>query len=416
MPQAHHQPKGLLCSAELPRTWIMAVDEGVDIRAEFVDLPLLVAFDAALDHNIASMARFSVQSGVWLAPHAKTSMSSEITARQLAHGAWGITAATVSQVAVLRSFGVNTILLANLVVDPRSIRWLVRHVLGNPAVEFYCYVDSVESVRLLDGVLSESAAELNVLLEVGFPGGRTGVRNLGQALDVAAAVGASRMLRLCGVSAFEGLTPGFREGPVPGAVSDLLCQVREVVVSLQERDLYANGNPPIVTAGGSSFFDVVVDELGSHRFGFPVRTILRSGCYVTHDHGVYQRTSPMRRQGGVNVQFQPALEVLASVVSRPEPDLMIVGCGRRDVPTDDALPVILGLLDQPSSSVGPGPAESIAINDHHLFVRVDPASTVAAGNVVRLGISHPCGAFDRWRQIPLVDENYRMVGVLEPRL
>jgi D-serine deaminase-like pyridoxal phosphate-dependent protein len=57
----------------------------------------------------------------------------------------------------------------------------------------------------------------------------------------------------------------------------------------------------------------------------------------------------------------------------------------------------------------------LAPHDHHLFVRVDPASELAVGDVLRLGISHPCGAFDRWRQIPLVDADHRLVGVLEPQ-
>jgi D-serine deaminase-like pyridoxal phosphate-dependent protein len=179
--------------------------------------------------------------------------------------------------------------------------------------------------------------------------------------------------------------------------------------------LFAPGEPPIVTAGGSSFFDIVVDVLGPDRFPFPVRTVLRSGCYVTHDHGVYERTSPWHARGTGGPELVPALEVLAAVLSRPEPDLVIVGCGRRDVPTDAGLPVLLGVLDAPASRPGIGPAEAFAVNDHHLFLRVDASAEVAVGDVLRLGISHPCGAFDRWSQIPLVDSGYRLVGVLEPQ-
>jgi D-serine deaminase-like pyridoxal phosphate-dependent protein len=36
--------------------------------------------------------------------------------------------------------------------------------------------------------------------------------------------------------------------------------------------------------------------------------------------------------------------------------------------------------------------------------------------VLRLGISHPCGAFDRWRHLPLVDAEDRVVGEITPRL
>jgi D-serine deaminase-like pyridoxal phosphate-dependent protein len=376
----------------------------------------MVAHDAAIDHNVATMAAFCARAGVDLAPHAKTSMSPQVISRQLAAGAWGMTAATVAQVAVLRSFGVPVILMANLVVDERSVRWLAEHVLDEPGVRFFCYVDSPESVHLLDRVLAPTGSRLDVLLEVGFHGGRTGVRTLARALEVAAAVRGAGALRLRGVAGFEGLAPGFADGVVPQAVPDLLQRVHGVVCSLHEGDLFEPGELPIVTAGGSSFFDAVVAELGPHRFPFPVRTVLRSGCYVAHDHGVYQRTSPMDGRAGDGDRFRPALELLASVLSRPEPDLVIVGCGRRDVPTDEALPVPLGLFGAPSDRLGPGPATSVAVNDHHLFVRVDPRSELAVGDVLRLGISHPCGAFDRWREIPLVDADHRLVGVLEQHL
>ena len=404
-------PKGLLSTAG----WAHLVQAGADVRSDSVGLPLLVASDAAIDANVAVMARFCAAAGVELAPHAKTSMCREITRRQLAHGAWGMTAATVEQVAVLHSFGVPVILMANLVVDERAVRWLADHVLGDPATRFLCYVDSLASVALLDRVLSGSGARLDVLLEVGFSGGRTGVRDAATALEVADAVCRTSTLRLRGVSCFEGLAPGFSDGTVPGAVGDLLRRAREVVVSLHERNAFAPGEPPIVTAGGSSFFDVVVEELGPDRFPFPVRTVLRSGCYVTHDHGIYQRTSPLDGRAVGGLRLTAALEVLAAVLSRPEPDLVIVGCGRRDVPSDAGLPVPLGVLDAPARRLGRRPAESFAINDHHLFVRVDPTSELAVGDVLRLGISHPCGAFDRWRQIPLVDDDHRLVGVLEPQ-
>jgi D-serine dehydratase len=62
--------------------------------------------------------------------------------------------------------------------------------------------------------------------------------------------------------------------------------------------------------------------------------------------------------------------------------------------------------------------EVTGVNDHHAFVRVPAgtASAVAPGTVLRLGISHPCGAFDRWRHLPLVDADDRVVGEITPRL
>jgi D-serine dehydratase len=381
-------------------------------------LPLMIAFDSALSNNVEVMRDFCTAAGVELAPHAKTSMSKELVDRQLAAGAWGMTAATVHQVAGLVSFGVPRILLANELVDASAIDWVVRHVLTPGAAELTCYVDSVDGVRILESALAAAGSpSLDVLLEIGFAGGRTGVRTTASALDVARAVRDGDHLRLVGVAGFEGLFPGFGTGDVPAGIADFLTSIRDAVEALAADGLLAPDRQTLVTAGGSSYFDEVVGHLHPSRFSVPVTTILRSGCYVTHDHGLYTRSSPLDRRAPVgSPTLRPALELLAAVLSRPEPDLLIVGCGRRDAPTDDQLPRVIGLLRDAVPEDFPGAAESFAINDQHLFVRIDPSVAVGVGDVVRLGISHPCGAFDRWRLIPVVDDHYVLTGHLEPAL
>jgi D-serine dehydratase len=382
-------------------------------------LPLMIAFESAVSSNVEVMREYCATAGVELAPHAKTSMARNIVDRQLAAGAWGMTAATVHQVAGLVGFGVRRIVLANQLVDAWAIDWIVRHVLTTGAAELACYVDSLDGVRLLESALEEApgSPSLDVLLEMGFTGGRTGVRSHAAALDVARAVRDSGHLRLVGVAGFEGLFPGFGAGEVPPGIAGFLTSIRDAVEGIATEDLFDVGRTPLVTAGGSSYFDEVVEHLHPSRFSVEVVTVLRSGCYVTHDHGVYARSSPLAgRSGDASARLTPALELLASVVSRPEPDLLIVGCGRRDAPTDDQLPQVIGMLRDRSRTDFPGRAESFAINDQHLFVRVDPGAGISIGDVLRLGISHPCGAFDRWRLIPLVDDDYVVSGWIEPVL
>jgi D-serine dehydratase len=381
-------------------------------------LPLLIAFESALSANVEVMRDFCAAAGVELAPHAKTSMTQGIVDRQLAAGAWGMTAATVHQVAGLVGFGVRRILLANQLVDAWAIDWVVQHVLTTGAAEFVCYVDSLAGVRILDAALDAAPGSppLDVLVEIGFTGGRTGVRSHAAAMELARAVRASEHLRLAGVAGFEGLFPGFGAGQVPAGIADFLTAIRDAADGMAAAELFHRATP-IVTAGGSSYFDEVVEHLHPSRFSFGVTTIVRSGCYVTHDHGVYARSSPLAgRADAAGPRLRPALELLASVLSRPEPDLVIVGCGRRDAPTDDQLPRVIGMLHDGEPTDLPGTAESFAINDQHLFVRVDPTTDIAVGDVVRLGISHPCGAFDRWRLVPVVDDRYLLTDYLEPVL
>jgi D-serine dehydratase len=380
-----------------------------------LEYPALVLHEDELIHNITTMADYCRRHRVELAPHAKTSLSPQLIRRQLEAGAWGATAATAAQVRGLVAIGVSRILMANLLVDPVAIRWIVTHVLGERSTEFCCYVDSVTSVELLDRECGQvtSAGQLDVLLEVGYVGGRTGVRSLDESLSVARAVNNAHHLRLVGVAGYEGLMPGAADGE-PAGLGTFLDSIAQTAHRLNEAGLFAAGHVPLVSAGGSSYFDRVVARLGPDRFPFPVQTVLRSGCYLTHDHGVYRRTSPFDGRGTANgPRLRPALELLASVLSRPEPTLVIVGFGRRDVPIDDQLPVVLGRYghDLRRSTV-PGGVRVTKLNDQHAFLQVPEELQVGLGELWSFGISHPCGAFDRWPAIPLVDHRHHITGAV----
>ena len=94
--------------------------------------PVIVLKESALDHNIALMARFCRNHGVSLAPHGKTPMSPQIVRRQLDAGAWGISAATVHQVRVFRTFGVQRILLANELIERAGLEWIATELADDP--------------------------------------------------------------------------------------------------------------------------------------------------------------------------------------------------------------------------------------------------------------------------------------------
>jgi D-serine deaminase-like pyridoxal phosphate-dependent protein len=285
-------------------------------------------------------------------------------------------------------------LLANLLVDPAAIRWIASHVLGGEDTGFSCYVESVASVELLDRECGKAgpAGRLDVLLEVGYLGGRTGVRRLEESLGVARAVNQSEHLRLIGVAGYEGRMPGAATGE-PAGLDVYLESIAQTARQLNAGGLFEAGRVPVVTAGGSSYFDRVVARLGPDRFDFPVQTVLRSGCYLTHDHGIYRRTSPLDGRGTpTGPRLQPAFELLASVLSRPEPTLVIVGFGRRDVPIDDQLPVVLGRYGKDGRrSDAPG-VRVAKLNDQHAFdVMLGPSSEVRKACEGSLGL---------WRRRP----------------
>jgi D-serine dehydratase len=389
---------------------------GTAASAADLDLPVMLLHEDALAHNLRVMADYCRTAGVELAPHAKTHMSVELVRRQTEAGAWGFTAATPAQVRVLHSWGVRRILHANLLVDAPAIAWVAGTVLADPdGPELLTYADSHAGLDLLLAGLAahRPVRRPRLLVELGFPGGRTGARDDALALDLARRVAASDLVDLAGVSVFEGLMPVGDDPGAPVGAVDLLRRTHALVTAVLDERL--TDGPPVVTAGGSSYFDLVVRELGPAAWDRPVTTVLRSGCYVTHDHGVYRRTSPLGADRGSDA-LRPAFELRAAVLSVPEDGRAIVGFGRREAPTDDRLPVVLGVLGAAGAAVDVTGWEVTGVNDHHAFLRLPSGTMLVPGTVLRLGISHPCGAFDRWRRLPVVGTGDRLVGEITPVL
>ena len=368
--------------------------------------PILLLRRSAVEHNVRVMAEYRAAHGVELYPHAKTSMAPQLWARQLVAGAAGMTAATGQQVRALRAVGVRRVLLANQLVDAPTIAWLAE-ALGDPSFEPACWVDSVAGVDLLARGLQAAGAPraLDVLVELGHTDGRTGCRTVEDARTVAAATASSRALSLAGVAGYEGTLADDRSPASLGAVDGFLDSMR----ALTER-LLADGAGEdgfLVTAGGSAFFDRVIERLGGGwRAGSDVRIALRCGCTITHDHGVYARSSPIAEG------LRAAFEAWGPVLSRPEPGTLVVGLGRRDVPADRDPPVPLRARSGGAAVSLDGSLRVVRVMDQHTICRMDPAMALGPGDRVAFGISHPCSAFDRRRVIPMLDDDDRVVDAI----
>lgn len=379
--------------------------------------PLLTLRESALAHNIDAMAAYCQAAGVGLAPHGKTTMAPQLAARQIAAGAWGITVATVGQLQTYRAFGIPRLLLANELVDPAGLAWLAGQLNADPDLEVLCYVDSADGVAHLDRHLRPHAVErpLSVLVELGHPRGRTGARTREEALAVAAAAARTSTLDVAGVAGYEGGL-GHRADPATlERVAGFCRALRGLTDDLHEAGL--TGDRPVLTAGGSAFFDVVVAELtAAGRPEVQPRVILRSGGYVTHDHGFYAGVSPAVRGVAGDLTLRPALELWAPVLSRPEPALALLNAGRRDVSFDAGLPVPLRVRTRDGGTRGESEVAAAmtvtALNDQHAYLTVPEDSGLRPGDLVCLGISHPCTTFDKWRAIPVVDDAEHVTDVI----
>lgn len=387
-------------------------EQGWNLLAGDLLLPAMVLKETALAHNVDLMARYCERHGVSLAPHGKTSMSPELFERQLAAGAWGMTAATASQVRIYRSFGVERIVLANELVEPAAVRLVADELATDPGFDFYCLVDSVAAVEAMTDALAGGIPRpIQTLVELGLPGGRTGCRTLEGAREVAAAVARSPILTLAGVEGFEGIVHSDDVRADLARVDAFMSGLRELLTELAGAGLFDGRDEAVVTVGGSAYFDRVVEQLGA-PYDFPVRVVLRSGCYLTHDSGYYDHLSPLGERSPDGERLEHALEVWGAVLSRPEPDRALLCMGKRDVAYDIEPPIPLHTHGRFGLRDVHGSFTVFDLNDQHAYLRLPPADGLAVGDLVGCGISHPCTAFDKWRLIPVVDDGYTVVDAV----
>ncbi|HTU74226.1 MAG TPA: hypothetical protein VMG38_11980 [Trebonia sp.] len=392
----------------------------LNVLREDVALPACVLRSGELDRNLTRFQRFCDEAGVLLAPHAKTSMTPALFKRQLAAGAWGLTFASMAQVRVARQHGVGRVFYANELVGAGDIRYVCAELRGDPDFDFYCLADSVAGVELLaERVASaDPGRRINVLVECGLPGGRCGVRDVASAVEVAEAVhAASAQLALAGVEGFEGLVQASEANTHEAEVREFLAFLVAAARAIDGRDLF-DRRDILLSAGGSAYFDLVIDELRPASLSRPHHVVLRSGCYLIHDRGKYEQLLADLHQRAHRDEpvLEAALEVWAQVLSAPEPGLIILSAGRRDFGHDAGNPVAVTHVargSQARRSLRDAGWEMIGLSDQHAHMAVPPGHGVKVGDLVALGPSHPCTTLDKWRTIYLVDDDYYVTEAAE---
>lgn len=364
--------------------------------------PVLALSAESLEHNLAVMEDYSTRHRLAFAPHGKTSLAPQLFQRQLAHGAWGITAAVPTQVRMYRAFGIQRIFLANEVVDAAALTWLAGELDADPGFRFICYADSPRGVELMDAALRAAGArrQVDVVIELGAgEGARTGARTEAACAAVADAVAAAGTLRLVGVAGYEGEVPAADGERVRG----WLRRLTGLATAFDQAGRFADSDEIVVSAGGSAWFDAVAEVFEDiPPLSRPVLKLLRSGAYVSHDDGHYRQLTPFNRipdEGALH----PAFRLWAQVISRPEPGQAFVNAGKRDAAYDLDLPEAQLVRSATDGSVRPATGITVTrLSDQHGWLSVEDEVRLEVGDWVALGLSHPCTSFDKWQLIPLV--------------
>ncbi|MFV0262100.1 MAG: amino acid deaminase [Kluyvera sp.] len=383
-----------------------------NILNEDVCLPAAVIKKTALENNIQWMQRYADARGVSLAPHGKTSMTPWIFQQQQAAGAWAIGVGSAWQASVAMASGIRRVLMVNQLVGKANMQLISQLKSAYPAVEYFCCVDSLDNARALSAFFAARNQTLDILLELGVPGGRCGCRTTAQALTLAEEIARLPALRLRGLELYEGVLHG--DNPQP-KVEALL---RDAAALACELERYVDGEF-ILTGAGSVWYDVVCNVWLEAPKPANCRLVIRPGCYITHDEGIYleaQNAILARDKTACDLggDLASALELVAMVQSVPESDRAIVNFGKRDSAFDAGLPQpIAHYRAGKSRELAEKSIETTGIMDQHAMLKLAPGTDVKVGDILVFSTSHPCLTFDKWKALLLVDDSYNVLETLE---
>lgn len=321
-----------------------------------IDTPALLLDVKALTRNIARMASFAAQAGVSLRPHAKTHKSPIIAARQLQAGAIGITCQKLGEAEVMAEAGIRGLLIANQIVGEHKIGRLLDLA---RRTEIMVAVDDPANVAALSAAASQAGVTVGVVVEVDVGMHRCGVGPGEPTLRLARQVVEAPGLKLGGLMGYEGHAVMIEDAADRRQVAaEALRQLVDTAGLLRGQGMAVE----IVSSTGTGTFDT--------GGTFPGVTEMQVGSYATMDGRYLQ----------VGVPFEPALSILASVISTPQPGLAIIDAGIKSISTDFGLPQV----------IDPQGAEVKRLSEEHGFVALPPGTHLRPTDRVRLRPMHGC--------------------------
>ena len=383
-----------------------------NILNEDICLPAAVIKKGALENNIQWMQRYADTRGVSLAPHGKTTMTPWIFQQQQQAGAWAVGVGSAWQASMAMVSGIKRVLMVNQLVGKANMQLVSQLKTQYPDVDYLCCVDSLANAKTLSAFFSANNQRLDILIELGVPGGRCGCRTTEQAQALAEEISTLSGLRLRGLELYEGVLHG--ENPQP-KVEALLRDAAALACQLEQ---YVDGEF-ILTGAGSVWYDVVCNVWLAAQKPANCRIVIRPGCYITHDAGIYQQAQDELKArdkvacdlGGDLVS---ALELIAMVQSVPESDRAIVNFGKRDSAFDAGLPQpVAHYRAGKSRELATNTIETTGIMDQHAMLKLRAGADVQVGDILVFSTSHPCLTFDKWKALLLVDEQYNVLETLE---
>jgi len=321
-----------------------------------LDTPALCVDLDTLQRNIDRMAALARDAGVSLRPHIKTHKCPQIAQMLLAAGADGITCAKVSEAEVMVDAGITDILIANQIMGMFKIQRLASLAKRS---QLTVAVDHADNVAMLSQEAERAGVTIGVLIEVDVGMGRCGVAPLEPTLTLARIVDASPNLELRGVMGYEGHAVMIPDaGKRAQAVETALAPLVATATLLRD-----NGLPcDVVSAAGTGTAAMTARFAGI--------TEIQPGSYATMD----------ARYGGLELGFEPAVTIVAQVISVPRDDRAVLDAGLKSATTEFGNPPVRS----------PEGWRLAHLSEEHGVLERESGQPLALGDRVTLIPTHGC--------------------------
>ena len=284
------------------------------------DIPtpaLVVDFDAMTRNLDRAASHYRGRSAV-LRPHAKTHKSPIVAREQLARGARGICVAKLAEAEVMVEAGIDDVLVTSGVVAPARIGRAVALAERTPLLRLV--TDHEANVEALGRAAAEAGVTLRLLVDLDCGAHRSGAATGPAAVGLAARIDANPALQFDGFQAF-----GSHLMHLDGYQARRRANLAALEPVIETRLLAERSGlaVPIVSVGGTGTWDMDCEIDGV--------TEVQIGSYCFMDV-MYRAIGD--RAGPVFDEFEPALFVLTTVLSRPVAGQVTVDAGYKASATD----------------------------------------------------------------------------------
>jgi D-serine deaminase-like pyridoxal phosphate-dependent protein len=322
-----------------------------------IPTPALLIYQEVLEDNITLMAQFFKNYTAKLRPHFKTHKSPLLARKQIKAGAIGMTCAKVGEAEILVDAGIESILIANEIIDPVKIGRVAQLALKSQLI---VAVDQADNLRMLSQAAQKTGSVIHVVVEIDVGMKRCGVQPGEAALSLARLASQLPGLHFSGVLGYEGQAVLISDREKRSRAAR---QAMQLLVETANLIRQAGLPVEIVSAGGTGTYDLTGI--------FPGITEVEAGSYLFMD-------TSYRRLG---LPFRCALTLLATIISMPSTHRAIIDAGMKVLSTDNGLPEVIARTG----------LKLTALHEEHGILEVDPTRTqLQVGERVELIPNHVC--------------------------